>query len=87
MTDSRFVFVVRGVVEVGVEFDLVMSIQLQICCQAVQAALAAPAALFVTAEWRRWVEAIERIRPHHAGSQLLHHRKDARPLLRPHARR
>ena len=60
---------------------------LQVRGEALAAALAAVAGLLVAAERRRRVEAVEGVRPDHAGAQLVGDGEDLRPLVAPDARR
>src|SRR5205085_10408842 len=62
-------------------------VELQVRLEPVPAALTAEAGLLVAAERRGRIEAVERVRPHHAGPQPLRHPEDARALLRPDAGR
>src|SRR6266851_2418347 len=57
------------------------SVELQVGQQPVQPALAAVARLLVATKRRRRVEAVERVRPHHARAHALGHPQDARPLV------
>src|SRR5437867_2044308 len=59
------------------------SVESQIGLETVAAALATEAGLLVPAERRRWIEAVERVRPHHPCTQTLRHPEDARALLGP----
>src|SRR5687767_3749424 len=53
--------------------------------QPLPATLAAEAGLLVPAKWRRRVELVVRVRPHHAGLQFDAHLEDARSFVCPHA--
>src|SRR5581483_5133654 len=55
----------------------------EIRLEPVQAAFAAEARLLVAAERARRVEAVERVRPHHARAQAFGYPEDPRPFLRP----
>ena len=61
--------------------------QVEVRTQPVDAALAAVAGLLVAAERAGRVEAVEGVRPHHAGAHGAHHLEDAAALLGPHAGR
>src|SRR5215210_995130 len=63
------------------------AVEVDVGLEAVQAALAAEAALLVAAERRGRIEAVVGVRPDHARAQALRQREDARALLGPHARR
>src|SRR5947208_16756812 len=61
------------------------AVQLEVRLEPVAPALAPEAGLLVTAERRRRVEPVVRIRPDDAGAQPLCHPEDPRALLRPDA--
>src|SRR6266699_46497 len=60
---------------------------IEVCSQAVPAALPPEAGLAVTAERAGWVEPVVRVGPDHPGAQPLRHPQDAAPLLGPDPRR
>src|SRR3954471_4580780 len=57
-------------------------IEREVRLEPVPAALAAEARLLVAAERGRWIEPVERVRPHDAGTQAVGHPEDPRSLLR-----
>src|SRR5713226_7787938 len=61
------------------------ALELQVRLQPVAAALPAEAGLFVAAERRRRIEAVEGVRPDDAGTQTLRHPENARALFGPDA--